>query len=71
MRSYEKKKKEMGKTAGINLSKKIYEVLGEEGIDWFYSENVGLGNSRPYDFCRMGEFGEVEDLLGRIENGIF
>ncbi len=72
MENYQEKKESMEKFAGRNLVKTIYEVFNEEeAVRWFYSGNVGLGNSRPYDFCRANEWGEVEDLLGRIKQKNF
>ena len=64
---------EMNEYAGKELVKKMLEVLdGEKSArGWFYTPLISLRGKRPYDYCKEGEILEVENLLGRIENGIF
>ena len=66
--------KEMYKTAGQDLVSRIRDVLEttEKGArDWFYSEIIALGGKRPYDFCKEGNYQEIENLLGRMEYGVY
>ena len=50
------------------------DVMGDEeyGRRWLESPQRGLGGKTPLDFARS-EVGarEVEDLLGRIEHGVY
>lgn len=59
--------------AGDDLVKKMIDVLDTEDYarDWFYSSLKSLGGKRPYDYCKKGDISEVEDILGRIEHGIY
>jgi putative toxin-antitoxin system antitoxin component (TIGR02293 family) len=56
------------------LVKKAEEVLGGSAAarEWLTHPQPGLGNVRPVDFART-EIGarEVENLLGRIEYGVY
>ena len=56
------------------LLKKAEDVFGEgEGArEWLTHKHVGLGNAVPLEFART-EIGarEVENLLGRIEYGVY
>ena len=62
---------EMDKFAGKELIKLIVDVWGDEEVarNWFYSNAIGLGGKRPYDYCKDGKIEEVKNLLGRIEYG--
>jgi uncharacterized protein (DUF2384 family) len=64
---------EMKKYAGDELIKKMKSVFGdfEKSRNWFYSNLKSLRNERPYDYCRKGNVSDINDLLGRIEHGIF
>lgn len=65
-------RKEMYKVAGKDLVDRMIEVLGKENcLEWFYSPNTALENKKPYDICKEGKKSEVNDLIGRIEHGIF
>ena len=65
------KKELMYKTAGKKLADKIIEVFGDTGENWYYLPWKALGNKTPYEFCRQEKFSEVEDVLIRIEHGVF
>ena len=56
------------------LLKKAEEVFGDASSarEWLIQPQVGLGNARPVEFART-EIGarEVENLLGRIEHGVY
>lgn len=56
------------------LAGRAVEVFGslEEARRWLKTPQVGLGGARPLDYART-EVGarEVEDLLGRIEHGVY
>ena len=56
------------------LLKKADEVFGDaaNAREWLTSKQTGLGNVVPLDFART-EIGarEVENLLGRIEYGVY
>lgn len=64
---------EMHRYAGDDLVKKMNEVMGTENRarNWFYSPLVHLGGERPYDYCKNGNLSEIEEMLGRIESGIY
>ena len=65
---------EMNRTAGDDLVSRMMDVLEttEKGArDWFYSEIIALGGKRPYDFCKEGNYQEIENLLGRMEYGVY
>ena len=64
---------EMHRLAGGSLVSRMNNVLGSEdrARNWFYSSIVSLGSKRPYDYCKAGDVTEVENLLGRIEYGVF
>ena len=56
------------------LFDRAVEVLGNDvsAIDWFQKPNVALGNVPPLQFADTEPGArEVEDLLGRLENGVF
>lgn len=61
----------MYETAGEKLANRIIEVFGNGGEDWYYLPLKPLGNKTPYEFCRKGKSSEVEDMLVRIEHGVF
>jgi uncharacterized protein (DUF2384 family) len=65
--------KEMDDKAGEYLVEKMVEFFGNKEIarDWFYSYNQGLGYLRPYDACKDGNGSKVEDILLRIEHGVY
>ncbi len=64
--------KEMYNVAGKDLVERMIEVLGKENyLEWFYSPNTVLNNKKPYDFCKEGKQSEVDDLIGRLEHGVF
>ncbi|HJT82082.1 MAG TPA: antitoxin Xre/MbcA/ParS toxin-binding domain-containing protein [Chthoniobacterales bacterium] len=56
------------------LLKRAEEVFGNAASarEWLIQPQVGLGNARPVEFART-EIGarEVENLLGRIEYGVY
>ena len=56
------------------LVKKAEEVFGNAGAarEWLTNPQPGLGNARPVEFAKT-EIGarEVENLLGRIEYGVY
>ena len=56
------------------LLKKAEEVLGDAASarEWLTSKQTGLGRAVPLDFAKT-EIGarEVENLLGRIEYGVY
>jgi len=56
------------------LVKKAAEVFGnaDAARDWLTHAQPGLGNAKPVEFART-EIGarEVENLLGRIEYGVY
>ena len=56
------------------LLKKAEDVFGDTASarEWLTHEQTGLGNAVPLDFART-ELGarEVENLLGRIEYGVY
>ncbi|MBI4919197.1 DUF2384 domain-containing protein [archaeon] len=64
---------EMIKLAGQDLVKKMTSIWGSEKAarDWFYSSALGLGDKRPYDYCKEGKKKDVEALLGRIAYDIY
>ena len=64
--------REMHGSAGSELIEKMKDILGSEpeAREWFYTNNLALGQ-RPYDLCKAGKKSEVEDLLGRIEHGVY
>ncbi|NPE26948.1 DUF2384 domain-containing protein [Methanococcoides sp. SA1] len=49
----------------------VFECSEGEARNWFYDSAFGLDGDTPYNYCKDGKFREVEDLLGRIEHGIF
>ena len=57
-----------------HLLDKAKDVFGdaEAARQWLMQPQTGLGNARPVDFART-EIGarEVENLLGRIEHGVY
>ncbi|MCK4996786.1 DUF2384 domain-containing protein [Candidatus Pacearchaeota archaeon] len=65
--------KEMKKTAGNDLITEMKEVFEESinVIDWFYTSNIALGGSRPYDYCKDKKRDEVKNILGRIEYEVY
>lgn len=65
--------KEMEKVAGLELIDRMIKVLDnrDSARKWFYTQIISLGNQRPYDYCKEGKHQEVEDLLGRIEYGVY
>ena len=48
-------------------------VIGTENRarNWFYSPLVILGGERPYDYCKNGNLSEIDEMLGRIEAGMY
>ena len=56
------------------LLKKAQQVFGNASAarEWLIQPQVGLGNTTPVEFART-EIGarEVENLLGRIEHGVY
>jgi len=56
------------------LLKKAQDVFGDSASarEWLTRPQVGLGNAKPVEFART-EIGarEVENLLGRIEHGVY
>ena len=56
------------------LLKKAEDVFGDgkSAREWLMHKQVGLGNTVPLDFART-EIGarEVENLLGRLEYGVY
>jgi putative toxin-antitoxin system antitoxin component (TIGR02293 family) len=56
------------------LLKKAEDVFGDtaNAREWLTHKQIGLGNAVPLDFART-EIGarEVENLLGRIEYGVY
>lgn len=56
------------------LLKKAEDVFGDSGSarEWLTRKQAGLGNAVPLEFART-ELGarEVENLLGRIEYGVY
>ncbi len=64
---------EMHRYAGDDLVKKMKDALGagNSARSWFYSPLISLGGKRPYDYCKNGNLSEIEDLLGRIEHGVY
>jgi uncharacterized protein (DUF2384 family) len=64
---------EMHRSAGVDLVKRMFGVFKDQSKsrDWFYSNNVALGNRRPYDLCKEGNGSLVEVIVNRIEYGIY
>ena len=56
------------------LLKKAEDVFGDRDAarEWLTSPQLGLGNIKPVEFAKS-EIGarEVENLLGRIEYGVY
>ncbi len=65
--------KNMLQVAGENLTKKIKNLFEDEesAKNWFYSPLIALDGKRPYDFCKDGRSSEVEDILGRMDFGVY
>jgi putative toxin-antitoxin system antitoxin component (TIGR02293 family) len=72
------------KKLGVGVGDRLYRaahvfslatsVFGdkEAAREWLRSPNIGLGNQVPLDLLSTGAGArEVEDLLGRIEHGVF
>lgn len=64
---------EMHRKAGDDLVSQMIGVFKtkEKARNWFYSPLLALGSKRPYDLCKEGNRQEVEEVLGRIEYGIY
>lgn len=64
---------EMDRLAGKKLVEKMMKVMENEkhARDWFYTPLIPLNGKRPYDYCKEKKFSEIENLLERIENGIY
>ena len=57
-----------------NIFKRAVEVFGDPALarDWMHERLIALGGRTPLEFCQTEEGArEVENLLGRIEDGIF
>lgn len=64
---------EMSRTAGDDLVSQIEDTFGtaENARDWYFSKIASLGGERPYDVCKRGDKKLVEDILVRIDYGMF
>tara|TARA_Y100000310_G_scaffold345695_1_gene468433 strand:+ start:15700 stop:15960 length:261 start_codon:yes stop_codon:yes gene_type:complete len=64
---------EMHRLAGDDLVERMTNVLENEenARDWFYSPIKSLDDKRPYDYCKDGKISEVENVLNRIEHGVY
>jgi len=64
---------EMHTLSGDFLMGRMLEVFNNGLIarNWFYTELPALDHYRPYDYCKDGRAHEVEELLGRLEHGIY
>ncbi|MBT3690996.1 DUF2384 domain-containing protein [Candidatus Woesearchaeota archaeon] len=65
--------REMHTLAGDFLMGRMLEVFNSGLVvrNWFYSKLPALDYDRPYDYCKDGRGREVEEVLGRIEHGIY
>jgi putative toxin-antitoxin system antitoxin component (TIGR02293 family) len=65
------------RTLGNSMTEQIYQRAAEvmespEAVRlWLETPNYGLGIRRPIDLIDSGEGGQVLDLLGRIQHGVF
>ena len=65
--------KEMVKVSGDDLASKIMDLFEghkELAVFWFYKPKFSLGNRSPEQYCKDGNKGEVEKLVGRLEHGV-
>ena len=64
----------MAEDQAKHLFKRVVQVFGgvEPAREWFTKKNHSLGNISPLELS-VTEAGirEVEDLLGRIQHGVF
>ncbi len=55
----------------LDVASRVFDAL-ESAADWLRSENLSLGGRTPLEYADT-EIGarEVENLLGRIEYGVY